>query len=175
MKTYLEDVAERLATEDPTVVVWKIGTAFEEAIATDPAWASPHVRGLFDLVRFCKFDAIAPWLKNERSALAHAAAFARKIGDLKLAGILDDTLQGKTQGDVSFSVNLPGQELRVLEVDVGEVTRFDGKDWGGTDIALSFAMDDLRVGTRPMGTGFALDSSRQAAYGIPLHIQKRSH
>ncbi len=141
MTSYLANIHERLASEDPTVVAWELEKVFREAIAADREWATPRVRALHDLLRFCKFDAIAPWLRNEPDAVARALAFAQRIGDSKVGKILAEALAGKTQGDVQFSVTLPGQESRKLDVDVGEVTRHDGKNWGGTDIALSFAMD----------------------------------
>jgi hypothetical protein len=141
MNTYLESIHQRLASEDPSVLAWELEKAFREAISADPTWATRRVRELHDLLRFCKFDAIAPWLKNEPDAVARALAFAQHIGDEKVSKILSEALGGKTQGDVQFSVTLPGQESRKLDVDVGEVTRHDGKNWGGTDIALSFAMD----------------------------------
>ena len=141
MNSYLADIHGRLTGESPTVLAWELEKAFSEAKDADPAWVTPRVRELHDLLRFCKFDAIAPWLKNEPDAVARALAFAQRIGDVKVSKILSEALKGKTQGDVQFSVTLPGQESRKLDVDVGEVTRHDGKNWGGTDIALSFAMD----------------------------------
>lgn len=141
MSVYLESICDRLASEDPTVLAWELEKAFSEAALADPAWATPRVRALHDLLRFCKFDAIAPWLKNEPDAVARALAFAQRNGDEKVSKILAEALGGKSQGDVQFSVTLPGRESQKLDVDVGEVTRHDGKNWGGTDIALSFAMD----------------------------------
>jgi len=143
MNQYLASIHDRLTSETPSVLAWELEKAFSEAIAANPTWATPRVRELHDLLRFCKFDAIAPWLANERPALARALVFAQRIGEAKVAAILGDALAGKTQGDVTFSVTLPGREAQQLEVDVGAVTRYDGKNWGGTDIALSFAMDDF--------------------------------
>ena len=140
---YLASIHLRLAGEDPTILAWELEKAFSEAIAANPAWATPRVRELHDLLRFCKFDAITPWLRDERPALQRALAVAQRIDDATLARILGDALAGKTQGDAKFSVKLPGRESQPLDVDVGAVTRYDGKNWGGTDIALSFAMDDF--------------------------------
>lgn len=142
MNDYLAAIRERLQHEDPAVLAWELEKAFSEAIAADPAWATPRVRELHGLLRFCQFNAIAPWLRDERDVLQQVLAFTHRIGDQKVAKILGDALNGKTQGDAKFSVTLPGGEAKPLEVDVGEITRYDGKNWGGTDIALSFAMDD---------------------------------
>jgi hypothetical protein len=141
MSDYLESIHQRLGSESASILAWELEQAFSEAIAADPAWATPRVRELHGLLRFTKFDAIAPWLKNERDGLAQALAFAQRIGDDKVAKILGEALAGKTQGEVKFTLDLPGRESQELNVDAGEVTRYDGKNWGGTDIALSFAMD----------------------------------
>jgi hypothetical protein len=141
MKSYLEGIAQRIGAEDAAVILWEVDAAFREARQQSSDAFTPRFRELHDLVRFCKFDAIAPWLNREREALGRALAFARKVGEHKVADILEAALDGKPQPPVSLSVTLPGQEPRKLEVDAGEVTKFAGEDWGGADIALSFAMD----------------------------------
>jgi hypothetical protein len=164
MSDYLESIHQRLSGDNASILAWELEKAFSEAIAADPAWATLRVRELHDLLRFCKFDAIAPWLKHERAALAQALAFAQRIGDDKVAKILSEALAGKTQGDVKFTMNLPGGVSKDLDVDAGEVTKHDGKDWGGTDIALSFAMDGFTAAVvREVATARGIELQPPAA------------
>ncbi len=137
MKNYIESIAERLDDEDPDVLIWEVDEAFAEASGA----LTPRTEELRELVRFCNFDALAPWLRYERDAVQRALRFARKIGENRVGDILEAALDGKPQGKISFSVTLPGQQHKPFEVDAGEVTKFGGIDWGDTDIALSFAMD----------------------------------
>ena len=164
MSDYLESIHQRLTGDHASILAWELEKAFSEAIAADPAWATPRVRELHDLLRFCKFDAIAPWLKNERAALAQALAFAQRIGDDKVAKILSESLAGQTQCEVKFTMNLPGGVSQDLDVDAGEVTKYDGKDWGGTDIALSFVMDGFTAAVvREVATSTGFDLQPPAA------------
>lgn len=141
MRPYLDSIHARLASEAPIQLVHELEQAFSEAIGADPAWATPRRRELHDLLRFCRFDAIAPWLANERDAVVRALAFAERIGDAPVAKILREALAGRTQGDARYSVTLPDGNVQTLEVDAGAVTRHAGQQWGGTDLALSLAMD----------------------------------
>jgi hypothetical protein len=143
MPNYLASLASRMDEEDAAVILWEVDEALEELKARDPARYTAKLKSLHNLVRFSKFDSLAPWLRDERDVLRQVIEFARKIDAHDVATILDDALAGKPQGEVSFSVKLPGNVTKVLEVDVGEATKFDGKDWGGTDVALSFIMDDF--------------------------------
>lgn len=143
MPNYLASLANRVGDEDPAVILWEVGEALDEFKASQPSRYTPTVQSLHNLVRFCNFDGLAPWLQDERDAVRQALEFARKVGAEEVAKILDEALAGKPQGDATFSVSFPGRPAEVLEVDAGEITKFDGKDWGGTDIALSFVMDDF--------------------------------
>ncbi len=143
MKNYLQSIEKRIGVEDPAVIIWEVDAAFREAIQESPESLTQRALELHELVRFCKFDAIAPWLRDQREAVGRVLAFTRKLNIDKVADILEAALNGEPQDEVSFSVTLHGQAPRILEVDAGEITKFAGKDWGGTDIALSFAISEL--------------------------------
>jgi len=166
MMKYLASLAERIEKEDPNVIIWEVGQAFDEV---DPATLSPRAFELYELVSFCMNDGIAPWLKDKRDALTRARDYARKIGDQRVLDLLDDALSGDPQPEVTFSVALPGQAPRKLEIDAGEVTKFGGVDWGGTDIALSFAMD----GFTDAVLRELIEASHEFDLQAPLAVRRR--
>jgi hypothetical protein len=139
--SYLKSIEARLNAGEAGLLR-EIEQAFADAPADSPAKNLPRARELHELVRFCNFDAIGPWLKNERDVLTRVLAFARKIGATEVARILSAALEGSPQPDVEFSLTIPGQPPIPLE-DPGEITLDDDKDWGSTDLALSQAMQSL--------------------------------
>lgn len=136
MNEWLRELNGRVGHTSEAILVRELDLAFTEI--PDPP---QPVSDMHDLLRFCRFDAIAPWLRQERDVLARAEAFARRVGANKVATILADALAGTPQPPVSFSVNLPDGVSMPIDVPTLEVTRFDGKDWGGTDLALSFSIE----------------------------------
>lgn len=145
MNSYLKNIADRPRAGETDGLLFELDTACTEAAADGTVEPSARARELHELVRFCNFDAIAPWLKSERDAVTRALAFARRIGDDSVARILAEALNGTPQPSVQFSLALPGQAPQPLAVDAGEATKFDGKDWGGTDLALSFAIQNFGI------------------------------
>lgn len=141
--SYLRSLSTRRKKESATEILWEVERAFVEADPASPACALPRVRTLRDLVRFTQFDSIAESLRSERPALEAALAFARQIEADELASLLEDALAGKPQAAPVFAVELPGHGATVLDVNAGEATKFAGQDWSGTDIALSFVMEDF--------------------------------
>jgi hypothetical protein len=141
---YLEGIEKRLESEHPSVVVWEVAEAFAELHAVDPEAFTPRMTELYELVRFCNFDAIAPWLRDEREAVVRAARFAEKIGDTEVARILHDTLAGRPQKEAKISVTLPAG-TKVLEIEPPEECAYDGVNYAGTDIALCFVMDGFML------------------------------
>ncbi len=138
---YLDAVASRIDSEDPSVILWEVEEAFDELYRRDPSAFSPRMMELRELVRFSIHDALAPWLRDEREGVVRAARFAEKVGEAEVARILNEALAGRPQPKVRFSVTLPDMVKKILNVPTPDVCVFDGKDFGSTDIALSFAMD----------------------------------
>lgn len=166
MRNYLQSLAARIDQEDSAVLIWEAAEAFAEA---DPSALSPPARALHELVRFCELDAIAPWLRNERDVLHRVLAYARNVGADEVAEILGDALNGKPR-DVKFSVSPPGAATKELVVDADESTRFDGVDYGGTDIALSFAMEAFEIAVlRDLAA-----AADELALDAPVRVQRRA-
>jgi len=138
MDSYLASLERRLEREEPFRILWEVADAFAEI---DCSTLPPAMRRLADLARFSRFDAIAPWLRSERAIVCLARDYARDRNETALASLLDDALDGHPQPPARFHATLPGQPSRELDVPQTPGTTFDGKDWSGTDIALSFAMD----------------------------------
>jgi hypothetical protein len=141
--SYLRSLSPRRKKESAAEILWEVDRAFAEADALSPARTLPQARTLCDLVRFTQCDSIAEWLRNDRAALEVALAFARRIEADEVAALVEGALAGRPQAAPVFTVELPGRGAKVLHADTGEVTKFGGQDWGGTDIALSFAMEDF--------------------------------
>lgn len=166
MKKYLDSLAERVEKEDPNVIIWEVGQAIDEV---DQRTFSPRAQELCELVSFCLNDGIAPWLKDKRDALIRVRDYARKLGDKRVASMLDDVLNGVPHSEVTFALALTGQELRKLDIDAGEVTKFGGIDWGSTDIALSFAMDEFTSAVlRDL-----IEASQEFDLQAPLAVRQR--
>jgi hypothetical protein len=139
--SYLKSIEARLNAGEAGLLR-ELEQAFDQAPADSPAKQLPRARELHELVRFCNFVAIAPWLQNERDALVRVLAFARKIGAAEVARILSAALEGSPQPDVEFSLTLPGQTPIPLE-DPSEITLDDEKDWDSTDLALGQAIQSM--------------------------------
>lgn len=139
MTSYLASLAARRMDERATVILWEVADAFAEA---DASTLPARALRLHELVRFCRFDSIAPWLRDEHAALGRVRGFARAHGQEELAGLLDRALAGTPCPPPSFSVTLPGRVPQPLDLPpASDATRRDGKDWSGTDIAIAFAME----------------------------------
>lgn len=141
MSGYLLSLAPRRQNTTTTQLLWEVGDAFDEAPPDSPARTLPHAQALHALLRFVKFDSLAPLLRDEPQLVRAALAFAHQIEDAQLARLLTDALAGHAQPPPRISVGLPGQAMQALNVEACAGTQFAGQDWGGTDLALSLAMD----------------------------------
>jgi hypothetical protein len=171
MTNYLKSLAQHRKKAPPIEILWEVAQAFDEADPQSPARTLPRARALHELVRFVKFDTIAPWLENERDVLRRVLVFAQKIKDDKLSAILASALDGAPEPAAIFTVTVPGKEPQVLDIDAGAAAKLAGKDWGATDLALSFAMDGYEAAV--------LDELIEAADEFdlqpPLAVRRRAH
>jgi hypothetical protein len=170
MKNYLQSLVAKRKKKSATELLWEVGTAFDEADPKSPARTLALASELRDLLYFVKADGIAPLLKNKRRVLKTALAFSEEIKDLEVSAILKSALSGNPLPAAEMYLSMPGQERELIDVDTDEYTMFDGKDWGGTDIALSFAMDNFESALLDK----IIDSSDKFDLLPPLALQRRN-
>lgn len=145
MANYLDQLRQRRRHEDALELAFELAEAFDEAAASDAMLTDEQLR-LHELLRFCRFDAIAPWLAREREALARVADFARGLGCVELAELIEASLAGRAQPMPEFELELPDGQRQALIANAGDATCFDGIDWGGTDLAVAQYLDDFVAG-----------------------------
>ena len=172
MSAYLASVRARLDGESAAVLLWEIADAFAEV---DPGRLDAPASELHERVRFCRFDTIVPWLRDEPHALARVRDHARRHRQDEMARVLDDALDGNPQPSPKVTVSMPGRAEQALPIDPVDAVQWDGKDWGGTDLALGFVMDgfmDIVLGevlaaadTLPLDAPSAVRRRAEAAAG----------
>jgi hypothetical protein len=167
---YLDEIAARIGNEDPLVLAHELAEALDEMRARDPGAFNPRTRDLHELVRFCNHDAIAEWLRTERPGVERALAFAEKHGEEKVATLLRGALAGKPERKPIFTAMLGGIAKKILNVPTPEVCILDGKDYGGTDLALAFAMDGFVNAV----IAELVAAKAEIALDPPLRVQQRS-
>jgi hypothetical protein len=167
MSSYPASLQARLADESPAVLLSEVADAFDEM---DPQRLTPQARELHELARFCRFDTIVPWLRDERDALARVRDYARRHAEDEVADLIDQALQGTAQPTPTFTAETRGGPAQTIEVGRVEGVQFDGKDWGGTDIALGFAMEGFIEAVLRDVLGCAEALGLEA----PLAVQRRA-
>ena len=145
MSDCLRDLAARRQSATPTQLLWGVCDAFDEAAPDSAARTLPKAQQLHALTRFARFNSLAPLLRDERHVVECALAFARQIQDAEVTRLLANALAGQAAPTPRISVQLPGQPPRDIAVDAGAATQFGGQDWGGTDLALSLAMEGFEA------------------------------
>lgn len=147
MTNFLKSIARRKNKEDPGILVALVAESFAEADPHSPARTLPKAKKLYELARFSGWESIVPLLRSKRGMLKRALAFAKQIGDTRLADILASALDGVSHGPAVMSGMQLGTILSQHAEDMGIVldTEFGGQDWGGTDLALSLSMNTFEA------------------------------
>lgn len=144
MRSPLESLAQRLATDDPAALAAELAQVFTQLRADHPHDLPDDLRRLHGLLRFCAFGGIARWLRQERDVVEQALAFAEAQQEQRVAGILADALAGRPQPPARFTVILPTGEAREVAATAPDEAAGDGRDWSSTEVALGFALDGFR-------------------------------
>jgi hypothetical protein len=135
MDAYLKKLLAKRAKRSSVELTWELHETLQEK-AAGGGKLSPAERAALHYCTVSTCDGIEEVLEESPDSLGITAEFAKQRGLEETARILADAAKGVPfKGPVSFAAGMEGEEMKPLEVDLGE--------WGATDIALSVIEEDL--------------------------------
>lgn len=140
--SYLQKIGMRARTEDPDVLIWELDTAFTEKIAAGGE-LPPFEAALHELVGFCRFDEIDPWLRDAPQALRRAQVFAAEHGHERMAAILDDALAGRVHPPCAAILTgdgYVGVPLDTICPDDCSMVKALAPGWKATELAIQIEL-----------------------------------
>ena len=137
---YLDKIQNRRKFENSAVLLHELEKAFSEHIQKNKNTDNQFLY-FYNLLRFSTdINSLAPWLEKEADIVHQAQLFAEQYGAEEVGKILAEALKGQTQPEISFTAKI-GDITMPLPLSEDKMLIFNGKNWGSTDIALSFAME----------------------------------